>query len=115
MDVIIAGAGIGGLTTALALHAAGIDDVTLYESAPELGELAHRVRQQVDADAERLQFGSGVEQAAGNASAVEHQRERQATNAGTDDENGFHDSTPDGTRSRARGFNPGPGRSPRRR
>jgi 5-methylphenazine-1-carboxylate 1-monooxygenase len=36
MDVIIAGAGIGGLTTALALHAAGMNDVTLYESAPEL-------------------------------------------------------------------------------
>jgi 2-polyprenyl-6-methoxyphenol hydroxylase-like FAD-dependent oxidoreductase len=38
MKVIIAGAGIGGLTAALSLHAAGIE-VELFEQARELGEL----------------------------------------------------------------------------
>ncbi|WP_262699495.1 MULTISPECIES: NAD(P)-binding protein [Streptomyces] len=34
MKVAIAGAGIGGLTTALMLHGAGIE-VTVYEAVPE--------------------------------------------------------------------------------
>ena len=38
MTVIIVGAGIGGLTAALSLHAAGID-VQVFEQARELGEL----------------------------------------------------------------------------
>ena len=38
MRVLIAGGGIGGLTTALSLHEAGIDAV-VYESTPELREL----------------------------------------------------------------------------
>ena len=33
MQVAIAGGGIGGMTLALALHAAGITDVDVYESA----------------------------------------------------------------------------------
>ena len=36
--VLIAGGGIGGLTTALCLHAAGIDAV-VYEAAPAMREL----------------------------------------------------------------------------
>jgi 5-methylphenazine-1-carboxylate 1-monooxygenase len=36
MDVVIAGAGIGGLTTALSLHDAGMDRVVVLESAPRL-------------------------------------------------------------------------------
>lgn len=39
MRVVIAGAGIGGLTTALSLHAAGIRDVTLAEAATDLRQL----------------------------------------------------------------------------
>ncbi len=39
MKVAIAGGGIGGLTLALALHNAGIKDIDIYESAPELKEL----------------------------------------------------------------------------
>jgi 2-polyprenyl-6-methoxyphenol hydroxylase-like FAD-dependent oxidoreductase len=38
MKVIIVGAGIGGMTTALSLHAAGIE-VDVFEQARELGEL----------------------------------------------------------------------------
>jgi 2-polyprenyl-6-methoxyphenol hydroxylase-like FAD-dependent oxidoreductase len=36
MRVLIVGAGIGGLTTALSLHRAGIRDVTVLEAAPEV-------------------------------------------------------------------------------
>ncbi|GAA1752685.1 flavin-dependent oxidoreductase [Agromyces humatus] len=59
MDVIIAGAGIGGLTTALALHAAGIDDVTLYESAPELRPLGVGINLLPHAVRELTELGLG--------------------------------------------------------
>ena len=36
MRVIIVGAGIGGLTTALSLHAVGITDVTVVEAVSEI-------------------------------------------------------------------------------
>lgn len=36
MRVIIAGAGLGGLTLALSLHEAGIDDVEIFETAAEI-------------------------------------------------------------------------------
>lgn len=39
MRVVVAGAGIGGLTTALSLHAAGITDVTVYEAVEEIRPL----------------------------------------------------------------------------
>ncbi|MFD5764372.1 flavin-dependent oxidoreductase [Streptomyces sp. NPDC127049] len=39
MSVLIAGAGIGGLTTALSLHAAGRTDVRLLEAVPEIKPL----------------------------------------------------------------------------
>ncbi|EAR25939.1 hypothetical protein A20C1_08663 [marine actinobacterium PHSC20C1] len=39
MKAIIAGAGIGGLATALSLHAVGITDITIYESVSELRPL----------------------------------------------------------------------------
>ncbi|GAB2837826.1 hypothetical protein GCM10022221_41530 [Actinocorallia aurea] len=39
MRVIIAGAGIGGLTTALSLHAAGVTDIVVREAVPEIRPL----------------------------------------------------------------------------
>jgi len=60
--------------------------------ALELGEDAERfergarVRQDVDADAERLQLGRGVVDAAGDSGAVQRERERQAADSGADDE-----------------------------
>lgn len=39
MRVLIAGGGIGGLSLALSLHAAGIEDVVVLEAAPEVEEL----------------------------------------------------------------------------
>ena len=34
VDIVIAGAGIGGLTAALSLHAAGFDHIAILEAAP---------------------------------------------------------------------------------
>lgn len=39
VKVVIIGGGIGGMALALSLHAAGIDDVDVYESAPDIREL----------------------------------------------------------------------------
>ena len=39
MKIAIVGGGIGGMTLALALHDAGMDDVEVYESAPAVKEL----------------------------------------------------------------------------
>lgn len=39
MSILIAGAGIGGLTTALSLHAAGVGDVRVLESVAEIKPL----------------------------------------------------------------------------
>ncbi|MFJ8045808.1 flavin-dependent oxidoreductase [Kitasatospora sp. NPDC096147] len=39
MRITIAGAGIGGLATALSLHAAGLTDLTVHEAAPEIRPL----------------------------------------------------------------------------
>ncbi|WP_113704928.1 flavin-dependent oxidoreductase [Nonomuraea lactucae] len=55
MRVVIAGAGIGGLTTALSLHAAGITDVVVHEAVAEIRPLGvginilpHAVRELVE-------------------------------------------------------------------
>ena len=40
MKILIAGGGIGGLTTALSLHAAGQTDLQVFEAAAEIRQLA---------------------------------------------------------------------------
>jgi salicylate hydroxylase len=57
LHVLIAGAGIGGLTAALALLQRGID-VTIFEQAPVLGELGAGV--QIAADGTRLLIDLGL-------------------------------------------------------
>ena len=47
------------------------------------------MRQQVDADAERLDLGRGLEDAAGDAGLVQRQREREPADAAADDQDGF--------------------------
>lgn len=59
MKIIIAGAGIGGLTTALALHAAGIENVTLYESTPEIKPLGVGINLLPHAVRELTELGLG--------------------------------------------------------
>ncbi|MGK5636736.1 flavin-dependent oxidoreductase [Streptomyces sp. URMC 126] len=63
MSVLVAGAGIGGLTTALSLHAAGID-VTLVESAREIRPLGVGVNLLPHAVRELVELGLGAELAA---------------------------------------------------
>ena len=60
----------------------------------ERAQFARGMRQDVDADADRLELGRRLEDAAGDAGAMQHQAERQAADAGADDEN-FHAMTRD--------------------
>lgn len=57
MKIVIAGAGLGGLTAALALFKHGFD-VTVLEQAPVLGEIGAGV--QLSANATRVLYGVGV-------------------------------------------------------
>src|SRR5256885_2943262 len=52
----------------------------------ELGELAHAMRQEVDADAQRMDFGRGFEDSAGHADLMKAERQREAADAGADDQ-----------------------------
>jgi len=52
----------------------------------EFGQLAHRMRQQVHAHAQGLEFGHGLVDATRNAGLVQAQREGQATDAGAQDD-----------------------------
>ncbi|MDO9709502.1 flavin-dependent oxidoreductase [Paracraurococcus lichenis] len=63
MRAIIIGGGIGGLTTALALHAAGIE-AEVFESAPEIRPLGVGVNLQPHAVRELTELGLGEELAA---------------------------------------------------
>ena len=53
----------------------------------EFDQFAHRMRQHVDADAERPQLGHAFEDPDGNADLVQAERQRQPANATTRDEN----------------------------
>lgn len=55
--VIIAGGGIGGMATALSLHAVGITDVGVYESAPAIRELGVGLTLQPHAVRELAELG----------------------------------------------------------
>src|SRR6185437_14981949 len=52
----------------------------------ELAELAHAVRQEVDADAERMDLGRGLEDATRDAGLVAAQRQRKPADAAADDQ-----------------------------
>ena len=54
----------------------------------ERGEFAHRMRQQRDADAELLQFGRRLVDAARDPARVQMERERKPANPSADDRNG---------------------------
>jgi hypothetical protein len=60
---------------------------SLFQAEPT--EFARGMRQDIDADTDRLQFGRRFEYAAGDAGAMQHQAKRQAANAGANDEH-FH-------------------------
>src|SRR5262249_17235963 len=57
----------------------------------KLDQLAHGMRQHIDADAERLQLAHALEHARGNANLGQAERQRQPANAAAWDENG-HDA-----------------------
>jgi hypothetical protein len=69
------------------------------KSAQDFG----RVRQQVDAHADRLDLGRGLEEPEGNAATMKLERQRQAADAGADDQNvAIHARFLDSARSRQR-------------
>ncbi|MFD7631514.1 FAD-dependent monooxygenase [Streptomyces sp. NPDC059851] len=57
--ILIAGAGIGGLTAALSLHAAGLDDVLIVESCPRLRPVGAGINLQPAAVRELTELGLG--------------------------------------------------------
>ncbi|WP_345388310.1 FAD-dependent monooxygenase [Nonomuraea salmonea] len=59
MRVIIAGAGIAGLTAALSLHAAGITDVTVHEAVEEIQPLGVGINLLPHAVRELMELGLG--------------------------------------------------------
>jgi 5-methylphenazine-1-carboxylate 1-monooxygenase len=58
LNVMVIGAGVGGLTTALSLHAAGID-VRVYESAAEMKARGFGINLQPNAARELIELGLG--------------------------------------------------------
>ncbi len=57
---------------------------------PERAQLLHGMRQEIDADAERLDLRRRLEDAAGNAGALQHETEREAADPGADDQHIRH-------------------------
>src|SRR6476660_4899582 len=60
MKVLVIGGGIGGLTTALSLHAAGID-VEVFEQVPKIEALGVGINLQPNAVRELIELGLGDE------------------------------------------------------
>ncbi len=59
MRVLVVGGGIGGLTTALSLHAVGITDVTVVEAVPEILPLGVGINLLPHATRELIELGLG--------------------------------------------------------
>ena len=59
----------------------------------ECCQLPCGMRQQIDADADRLDFGSGFENAAGNSGLVQRKPERQPADPGANDDDVVHASS----------------------
>ncbi|MCB2000929.1 MAG: FAD-dependent monooxygenase [Rhodoferax sp.] len=59
MKIAIAGAGIGGLSAALSLHAAGFSDVTLFEAAREIQQVGVGINLPPHAVRELVELGLG--------------------------------------------------------
>jgi len=57
--VLIVGGGIGGLSLALSLHAAGIDDIEIFEAAPTVAELGVGINVLPHAVRELVELGLG--------------------------------------------------------
>ncbi len=79
MRILIVGAGIGGLTAALALTRDG-HDVEVYEQAPRLAELGAGV--QISANGARVLFALGLEDAIRNVWCVPSAKEIRLWNTG---------------------------------
>lgn len=71
MRVVVVGAGIGGLTTALSLHAAGIKDVVVLESTAEIKALGVGINLLPHAVRELTELGLGDELAANGVATAE--------------------------------------------
>ena len=56
----------------------------------ERGQFLGGVREQIDADADRPDFGGRLEYPAGNAALVQRKPQRQSANAGSDDDDVVH-------------------------
>ena len=73
-----------------AIFARGDGDLCKCILEPEGAQLARRVRKNVDADTNGLEFRRRLKDPAGNAGAMQHQAQSQAADAGADNQN-FHD------------------------
>jgi len=67
MEIAVIGGGIGGMSLALSLHAAGFSDVEIYESVPVIRELGvginvlpHAVRELAELDLLDVLLSVGV-------------------------------------------------------
>ena len=73
---------LGEIREFLGAHGGRIEPVV----QAELDQFAHRVRQYIDADAERPQLGHAFENSGGNADLVQAERQRQPADAAAGDE-----------------------------
>ena len=70
--IVVVGAGIGGLATALALLRRGLD-VEVYEQAPQLGEVGAGI--QISSNGTRVLYALGLEEALGRVQVLPSRRQ----------------------------------------